>query len=130
MTTYFPVVGRVLIALLFIIQGAYKFMGLSATAGFIESVGLPMGMVLAILVATLEVVAGIMLVVGFKTRIAAWALAIFTVLATAIFHNQISDQMQQLMALKNLAILGGLLYVISYGSGKMAMENRSSAPMM
>lgn len=122
---YFPVVGRIFIAALFVTQGVYKFMGLAGTAAFIGSVGLPMPMVLAVLAATLEVIAGVMLIVGYKTKIAAWALALFTIVATAIFHNQLGDQMQQLMALKNLSILGGLMYVIAFGSGSMSMGNRS-----
>jgi putative oxidoreductase len=123
------VVARVLLALMFILAGFSKFAGLEGTAGYIASKGLPMASVLAFLTASLEVVGGIALAVGFQARIAALALAVFTVLASILFHNfwaLPADQayMQQLMFMKNLAVAGGLLFVFAMGAGPFSVDAR------
>lgn len=116
MQNWFPLVGRVLIGLLFL-AGAMKFMNIAGTTGYIESVGLPMASVLFWLSTLLEVGAAIALIIGFKTRLAAWALFVYTGLTIVFFHNNLAEQMQMTMALKNLAIMGGLLYVIMWEAG-------------
>jgi putative oxidoreductase len=123
------VVARVLLALMFILAGLSKFTGLEGTAGYIGSKGLPMPMALAVLTATLEVVGGLALAVGYQARIAALALAVFTVLASFLFHNfwaAPADQayLQQLMFMKNLAVAGGLLFVFSLGAGPASLDAR------
>jgi len=127
--TSLTVVGRVLLALIFITSGFSKLAGLQATAGYIGSVGLPAPGVLAVLVGAFEVVAGIALVVGFKARWAALALGIFTLLASILFHAYWStpaDQqfVQQLMFMKNLAIAGGLFIVTALGAGPLSLDAR------
>jgi putative oxidoreductase len=115
------VVGRVLMGLLFLVSGIGMFLGEggpAAMAGFYTMVGLPMAGALVWLVATLKVVAGGMLVIGRNVGCAAGALAVFTLLATLLAHSDIADPMQLTQALKNLAIVGGLLYVIAFGTGK------------
>lgn len=126
------VVARVLLALLFVLAGLNKFAGLEGTAGYIASKGLPMPAVLAFGTALLEVVAGLALAVGFFARPAALALALFTLLATVLFHNfwaMPADQayVQQLMFMKNLAVVGGLLLVFSFGAGPASVDARRSA---
>ena len=126
------VVARVLLALMFILGGFSKFAGLEGTAGYIASKGLPMPAVLAFLTAALEVVGGIALAIGFHARIAALALALFTLLASILFHNfwaAPADQafMQQLMFMKNLAVVGGLLFVFSLGAGPGSLDARRLA---
>lgn len=122
---YAPVVARVLMGGMFLMAGIQKFMGLSGTAGYIEMAGLPAPMVLAFLAAALEVVAGAALLIGFRTKLAAASLAVFTVIATIIFHTGWStNPMQQTMFMKNLAIIAGLLYMMSFGSGKYAADNK------
>jgi putative oxidoreductase len=99
-------VGRVLLALVFVLAGIGKIADFSGTAGYIASVGLPLpslGVVVAILV---EVGAGLALVAGFKARIAALLLAAFAVATSVIFHNDMSDQTNMVMFLKNFAIAG------------------------
>ena len=120
---YLPVVGRALLALIFIIAGTMKIFGFAGTVGYIASVGLPMPEVVAVLTIVLEVGAGLALLVGFHARTAAWVLALFTLLATVLFHRNLADQMQMTLALKNLAMLGGLLYVAKYGAGAWSMGN-------
>ncbi len=126
------VIARVLLAAMFILAGFSKFGNLQGTAGYIASGGLPMASVLAFLVASLEVVGGIALAIGFQARIAAAALAGFTLLATFLFHNfwaMPAEQafVQQLMFMKNLAVVGGLLMVFSFGAGPASVDSRRFA---
>lgn len=112
--------ARLFMGALFIIAGYGKIAGFAMVAGYIESVGLPMGEVLAALTIVLEIGAGLMLVVGWHTATAAAALALFTLLATGLFHHPglwEADASQQLAFLKNLAIVSGLLYMVGYGAG-------------
>jgi putative oxidoreductase len=124
--------GRILLALMFVLAGFSKFGDLGGTAGYIASKGLPMGSVLAFLTAVVEVVGGLALMVGFQTRWAALLLAVFTLVATVIFHNfwvLPADQqmMQQLMFMKNLSVAGGLLMVFALGGGAASLDARRLA---
>jgi putative oxidoreductase len=99
--------GRIMLALIFILAGVGKIIDPAGTVGYMQSVGLP-GELLWPTVA-LEVLGGLAVVVGFKTRYAAFALAGFCVLSAMIFHRNFADQMQMYMFLKNIAMAGGLL---------------------
>ena len=126
------VVARILLALMFILAGLSKFAGRAGTAGYIASKGRPMPAVLAFLTAVLEVVAGLALAVGFLARPAALALALFTLAASLLFHGfwaMPADQayVQQLMFMKNLAVVGGLLLVFSFGAGPVSIDARRAA---
>jgi putative oxidoreductase len=131
-TQGFPVVvARVLLALMFVLAGFGKLTGLEGTAGYIASKGLPMPMVLAVAVGALELVAGVMLIIGWQARWAALALAVFTVVASVIFHNYWAmpaeqQMMQQLMFMKNLAVAGGLLLVFAFGAGALSLDARKT----
>ncbi|MFY9513284.1 MAG: DoxX family protein [Rubrivivax sp.] len=125
-------VARVLLALMFILAGFSKFAGLEGTAGYIASKGLPVPGVLAFLTAVIEVVGGLALAVGFQARFAALALALFTLVASVIFHNfwaMPADQafVQQLMFMKNLSVAGGLLFVFALGAGPASFDARRLA---
>jgi putative oxidoreductase len=118
------VVARVLLALMFVLAGFSKFAGLEGTAGYIASKGLPL--------ATLQVVGGLALALGLKARWAAGALALFTLVASVVFHNfwaMPADQafVNQLMFMKNLAVIGGLLMVVSFGAGPASIDARFAA---
>src|SRR5690606_20367118 len=104
--TYLPTVGRVLLALIFILAGFGKIPAIEGNVGYMEMFGVPGFLIWPTIV--VEIVAGIMLVVGFKTRWAAAALAAFTLIAGLIFHTNFADQMEMTAFLKNLAITGGL----------------------
>jgi putative oxidoreductase len=126
------VVARVLLAAIFVISGFGKFADLGGTAGYIASVGLPLPQVLAVAAASLELVGGVMLIVGWQARWAALALAVFTFVASLLFHNfwaMPAEQqfMQQLMFMKNLAITGGLLFAFGTGPGGLSFDARRSA---
>jgi putative oxidoreductase len=125
-------IARLLLALMFVLAGASKFGGLGGTAGYIASKGLPLPMVLAVATATVELLGGLAIIVGFHARIAAIALALFTLVATFVFHNYWAvpaDQqmVQQLMFMKNLSVAGGLLLVFSFGAGGMSLDARRGA---
>lgn len=125
-------VARILLALMFVLAGFGKLTGLEGTAGYIASQGLPAPMVLAFASGLLEVVAGLALALGWQARIAAGALAAFTLLATLIFHAFWSfpaDQafMQQLLFMKNLSIVGALLFIVSVGAGPASLDRRRLA---
>ena len=129
--TLVVVAARVLLALMFVLAGFSKFGNLQGTAGYIASGGLPMAGLLAPLVAALEVIGGLMLIVGWQARWAALALALFTLAASVGFHNfwaMPADKayMQQLMFMKNLAVAGGLLLIYSFGAGPGSLDARRS----
>jgi putative oxidoreductase len=122
-----PLVGRILLALIFIISGFGKIMGFDATLGYIRSAGLPFAQLSAIAAIVIELGGGILLVVGWKARWAAAALFLFVLVAAFYFHAfwaSPPDQamMQQIQFLKNLGIMGGMLYVMAYGSGPYSVD--------
>jgi len=124
--------ARILLALMFLFAGLSKFAGLDGTAGYIASKGLPMAGVLAFGTAALEVGGALLLIVGWKARWAALALAVFTLMASVVFHNywaMPADQqmMQQLMFMKNLAVAGGLLVLFAFGPGSLSLDQRRAA---
>jgi len=124
---YGPVAGRILLAAIFIFAGFGKITGLQGTAGYIASKGLPVPTLLAIGAAIVELGGGILLAIGFKTRWAAAAIAVFTFIAALIFHNfwgvsAAEAQNQMIHFMKNISIVGGLLYVIVYGSGPLSVD--------
>jgi putative oxidoreductase len=118
---YAPVKGRVLLSLLFIILGAGKLMGFSGFVGYVESFGIPAATAVAALVVAIEVLGGLALLLGFHARIAAWVLGLFVFATILVAHRDIGDQAQLTQALKNFAIIGGLVYVAKYGSGPWSL---------
>jgi len=115
-------IGRVLLALMFLVAGLNKISGYAGMQGYMESMGVP-GMLLPLVIA-LEIVGGLALMLGWHTRLTAFLLAGFTLLATAIFHSNLGDQTQMLFFMKNLSITGGLLLVVSHGAGPYSIDNR------
>lgn len=114
--------GRALLAAIFILSGLTKLSAIEGTTGYIASVGLPFAEAIFFAVVALEIVGGLMLVVGYKTRSAAVALAAFSVTAAALFHSDFADQNQMIHFLKNLALAGGMLQVAAFGPGRLALD--------
>ena len=119
--------SRLLLAALFLPAGIGKITGFAGTVGYISSVGLPMPTVAA----AVEVLGALALIFGFGTRLAALALAIFTLVASFFFHAYWSlpaDQqmMQQLMFFKNVGVTGGLLALAAFGAGGWSVDGRSA----
>ena len=122
-------IGRILLALIFILSGVGKIGGFAGTAGYIASKGLPMASVLAALTIVVEIGGGLALATGFFARWAALALAVFSVLAALIFHNfwaVPADQAmnQNIHFMKNIAIAGGMLMVFAFGPGALSLGAR------
>lgn len=112
--------ARLLMAAIFITAGFGKVgAGYAGTAGYMESVGLP-GALLP-LVILLEIGGGLALVLGFQARLAALALAVFSIVSAVIFHGG-ADPMQQIMFMKNLAMAGGLLAFTVFGAGRLSLD--------
>lgn len=125
-------VARVLLALLFVPAGISKITGFSGTAGYIGSVGLPLPELGAVIAIVVEVGAGLALLLGVGTRWAALVLALFTLVANVFFHNfwaMPAEQafVQQLMFMKNLAVVGGLLAIAAFGAGGWSLDGRRAA---
>jgi putative oxidoreductase len=114
--------GRVLLSAIFISAGVSKLgAGYAGTQGYMESMGIS-GALLPLVIVT-EIMAGLAVLLGFKTRVAALVLAGFSLLAAVLFHFDFSDQMQSILFMKNLAIAGGLLTLVAHGSGAFAIDN-------
>ena len=118
------VIARVMLGHLFLIAGWQKIGGYEGTQGYMESVGVP-GILLP-LVILLELGAGLAIIIGWQTKLAAAALALFTIASAVLFHHNFSDQMQTIMFMKNIAISGGLMLLAVYGAGACSLDNRSS----
>lgn len=122
-------VGRLLIAGLYLSAGISKITGFGGTAGYFGSLGIPFPTVALVGTIVLEIVGAIAILVGFQTRLAALALAIFTAAATFLGHafwTFPADQafVQQLMFMKNVAVVGGLLVLAAAGPGKWSVDAR------
>jgi putative oxidoreductase len=122
-------VGRLLLAVLFIMSGFSKIGGFEDTAGAIASKGLPIPQVLAALTIAVELGGGLLLAVGLKARWAALAIALFTLVAAFLFHAYWGLPADQRMAQyinfwKNVSIAGGLLMVLAFGPGRYSLDRR------
>jgi putative oxidoreductase len=123
----FALIGRIALAGIFVKSGIAKIGGFAGTAGYIASKGLPLPEVGAVIAIVVEVVAGIALIIGWKARWAALAIAIFTLATMFLFHPYwtlpADKQMADMLAFwKNLAIFGGMLMVMAFGPGKFSVD--------
>ena len=112
--------GRVLIAAIFLVAGLNKIGGYAGTQGYMEAMGVP-GALLPLVIA-LEVVGAVAIIVGWQTRLFAFLLGGFTLLSAVIFHRALGDQMQSILFLKNLAIAGGFLFLLAQGAGAWSFD--------
>ena len=120
-------VGRILLAAIFIKSGFGKITGFEGTVGYIASKGLPLPQIGAIIAILVELGGGILLAVGFKARWAALAIAIFTLAAGIIFHNYWAVDAAQRMGQeinfwKNVSMTGGLLLAYAFGPGRYSVD--------
>jgi putative oxidoreductase len=119
-----PLVGRVLLATIFLVSAFGKLAAAGPTQSFIASVGLPFPLLSYLTAIVVELGGGLMLLVGYRTRLAAALLAAFSVISAIVFHHALGDQNQLFHFLKNLAIAGGLLQVVEFGGGVLSLDNR------
>lgn len=120
--TYLPTAGRILLAVIFILAGFNKIPAIEGNVGYMEAYGVPGILIWPTII--VEIVGGLMLAIGLKARWAAAALAAFTLLSALIFHTDFADANQMTAFMKNLAITGGMLYVIAFGAGALSVDER------
>jgi len=126
-TKYLPLAGRVLIGGIFVMSGLGKLGTYGGTTAAISAVGLPfapLGFAVAIAV---EVGVGFLLLIGYRARPAALALAVWCVATAIFFHRNFADQNMFIHFMKNLMIAGGLLQIAHFGAGTLSVDNRRSA---
>ncbi|WP_395332499.1 DoxX family protein [Novosphingobium sp. BL-8H] len=113
-----PLVGRVLIAAIFVLSGLSKLAAPAATMAYIGSVGLPFPIVALAGAVLIEVVGGLVLISGYRLRTVAAVLAVFSLVTALFFHNNFADQNQFIHFFKNVAMAGGLLQIVAFGKGR------------
>jgi len=117
--------GRVLLAVLFLMSGIGKMAAYSTTAGYMASVGVPGALLPLVILA--EAGGAIAIIAGWQTRIVSMLLAGFTLLAALLFHNHLADQIQMIMFMKNVSIAGAFLLLAAHGAGRYSLDARASA---
>lgn len=120
---YFPFVARIFLSLLFLWSGVMKVLHPGATREYMAAYGMPVTSLFLVTAIAVEILGGMSVLLGIKARWGAAALAIFLIPATLILHTDLSDQIQQIMFWKNIAIFGGLLMVIQYGPGGIVVRS-------
>ena len=115
-------IARIFIAILFLIAAYNKFKGLGGTTGYMTKLGVPAPSIMAPVVAAFELVAGLLLLVGFKTRLVALAIGVFVVAAALLAHTNFADGNQLNHFLKNFAIVGGCLALFVTGGGAYSVD--------
>lgn len=105
----YPLLSRALIALLFIIAGLQKVLNFTNTVAFVDSLGVPLPVIATLLVVLVELPIAVAYVWGYRVCVTGGILVVFTILATVVAHRDISAGVNLMMALKNLAIVGGIL---------------------
>lgn len=117
----FAFVGRIMLALIFIVSGAMKLTDISGTGQYMASVGLPT--TLALPAALFELIGGIMIVLGIFTRLTALAFAAFCLLTALLFHRETADPIQAAAAMKNIAIAGGFLCLFAHTQAAWSLDS-------
>ena len=124
-----PLIGRILLAAIFLVSGIRKALGYAATVGYFTKLGFPAPEVLAVIAIIIEIGGALLLIFGWRTRWVAWLLVLFVAIATGMAHRfwefdaaQYANQMNHF--LKNIAMIGGLLFVAAYGPGGASVDKR------
>jgi putative oxidoreductase len=123
-------VGRIAIAVLFLVPGIRKLMAVAGTAGYFAKLGFPMPEVMVWLAILIEIGGALLLILGWQTRRIAWLLILFVLIATLMAHRfwefadaaQYAAQMNNF--LKNVAVIGGLLFIAAFGAGALSLDGR------
>ena len=123
-TRYLPFAGRLMIGLPFAMSGLGKLAAYGPTTEMIRAVGLPVPPLAFAVAVAVELGGGLLLVAGFKTRLVAVALALFSLAAALSFHSNFADQNQMIHFLKNVMLAGGLLQIAAFGAGALSVDNR------
>ena len=122
LSTFAAPIGRLLLAMMFLMSGLSKIGNFAGTQGYMDAMGVP-GALLPLAIA-LEVLGGLAIIIGWQTKVMSGALAGFCVVSAALFHNDFSNQSEMIMFMKNVTIAGGFLLLIAHGPGAYALDNR------
>ena len=122
MTNILDLLGRIFISVLFFINGIFKINNYESTIEWMDSYDLPGVMIIPAII--IEIVAPILIVIGYKTKIAAALLFLFCISTAFIFHNDFSDQMQLTAFLKNIALAGGFMFLIANGARDYSLDKK------
>ena len=117
-----PLVGRLMIAFLFIMAGTNKIMNSEDTMAMMDGAGLPVTTFLLVVTIIIELLGGVLIAVGWYARFSATVIFLFLIPVTLVFHNPVTDPAEMTAFMKNLAIMGGLLYVTTYGPGNYSIN--------
>ncbi|NCT98454.1 MAG: DoxX family protein [Comamonadaceae bacterium] len=125
-------IGRILLAVLFVPAGFGKIAGFSGTVGYATAMGLPLPTVGVAIALVIELFGGLALLIGYRARLAAIALAVFTLVASVFFHAYWAvpaeqQMVQQLLFFKNIAVVGGLLAFAAFGAGGWSLDAKRGA---
>ena len=115
-------IGRILISVLFLLNGVFKINNYDGTIGWMESFGMPG--ILLIPAIILEIAGPILVIIGYKTKLAAGLLSLFCIATAVIFHNDFADQMQFTSFLKNIGLAGGFLILFVNGAKNLSLDNK------
>ena len=122
MTNILDLVARVFISLIFLLSGINKIGNYEGTVGWMESIGMPG--ILLIPAIILEIVAPILIMIGYKVKISAALLSVFCVATAIIFHSDFSDQMQFISFMKNIGLAGGFLFIVVNGAKDFSLDKK------
>ena len=122
MTNILDLVGRVFISLIFLLSGINKIGNYEGTVGWMESIGMPG--ILLIPAIILEIVAPMLIMIGYKVKISAALLSVFCVATAIIFHSDFSDQMQFISFMKNIGLAGGFLFIVVNGAKDFSLDKK------
>ena len=127
-----PLIGRILISVVFLLSGFGKLSSFGASAAFLASKHFPIPSAMLAGAIIVEIIGGLCLIFGFKARIAAFIMFLYLIPATIIFHNfwamlGAARMDNQGHFLKNLAIMGGLLMISSFGPGRLSLDARPTS---
>tara|TARA_Y100000741_G_scaffold48601_1_gene33440 strand:- start:425 stop:808 length:384 start_codon:yes stop_codon:yes gene_type:complete len=122
MANIFDLIARILISILFILNGYFKVTNYDNSVEWMESFGVPGILIIPAII--LEIVGPILIIIGFQARIAAGLLSIFCILTAILFHNDFSNQMQFTSFLKNIALAGGFLFIVINGTKDFSLDKK------
>ena len=122
MTNILDLFARILISVLFFLNGVFKINNYTGSVDWMEGFGIPGILIIPAIV--LEIVAPILIIIGYKTRIAAALLGIFCIATAVIFHSDFGDQIQLTSFLKNIALAGGFLFLVVNGAKGFSLDKK------
>ena len=122
MTNILDLVARILISALFLLNGVFKTSNYDGTVGWMEGFGIPGILIIPAII--LEIVGPILIILGYKAKIAAGLLSLFCIATAVIFHNDFSDQMQLGSFLKNIALAGGFIFIFINGTKDFSLDRK------